>query len=91
MSEKEKGLGYNGNSGTSTASQELVVALAGWTKSPIYYKFSFFNDQACTVIINGNTIPLRAGQGFESTSDDAKIKSFTIVTASVDYSFVGAY
>ena len=91
MSEKEKGLGYNGNSGTSTANQELVLPLTGWTKAPVYYKFSFYNDQACTVKINGNTIPLRAGQGFESTDDDANIKSFIVVTATVDYSFLGAY
>lgn len=91
MSEKEKGLGYSGNSGSSTANQELVVALAGWTKAPVYYKFSFYNDQDCTVKINGNTVPLRAGQGFESNDDDANIRSFIIVTASVDFSFAGAY
>jgi hypothetical protein len=91
MSEKEKGKGYAGNSGTSTANQELIVNLSGWTKAPEYYRFSFINDQDCTVKVNGNTIPLRAGQGFESGKDDASIKSFILVTANVSFSFVGAY
>lgn len=92
MSEKSKGLGFSGGSGTSTANQELVVGLSGnWTKAPEYYKFSFINDQDCTIKVNGNTIPLRAGQGFESTTEDVNIESFILVTASVTYNFVGAY
>jgi hypothetical protein len=83
--------GYLGNGGTSTANLELVVAPTGW--SPVvFYKFSFYNEQACTVKINGSgAIPLRAGQGFESGVEDAKIKSFIIVESGIDYNWIGAH
>jgi hypothetical protein len=44
------------------------------------------------VKINGSgAIPLRAGQGFESGVEDAKIKSFIIVESGIDYNWIGAH
>jgi hypothetical protein len=85
------GNGYNGLGGTSTANQELITTPSGWTNIA-FYKFSFYNDQACNVKINGSgSIPLRAGQGFESGIEDAKIKSFVIVESGISFNWIGAY
>lgn len=82
--------GYLGNKGISTANQELVTNPLGWSVFE-FYKFSFYNDVDCTVKANGNALPIRAGQGFESSPEDESIKSFIVVDSGVDFSFVGAY
>jgi hypothetical protein len=86
-----KGKGFYGIGGTSTANQELVASLIGWTEKPQYYKFSFLNIQACNVKVNGNPVYLRANQGFESDLEDADIKSFIIVESGIDFNYIGAY
>lgn len=57
-----------------------------------FYKFSFNNQQDCTVIINNTTtIFIPAEQGFEMDSDDLGITSFVIKESGVTYTFVAAY
>jgi hypothetical protein len=80
---------------TSTANVEIIQTLKPTTypKNTFeVYKISFMNDQACTVKINGgNSIYLRALQGFETDVTDKEIYSFVIVEAGITYSFVAAY
>lgn len=79
---------------TSIANQELVpIAPEDWINSHLsFYKFSFDNDQECTIKVNGgNLLFLKAGQGFESTEVDAPIHSFIVVTAGVTFNWIGAY
>lgn len=71
---------------TSVLGKEIVPA------GKRFYKFSFINDQDCTIKINGgDPIFLRAAQGFDSGKVDVLIRSFVIVEASVTYNFIGAY
>jgi hypothetical protein len=79
-----KGFVGSGNI-ASTANQELI------TSGLRCYKVSFYNEQACTIKVNGSIIPLRAGQGFESTREDVIIKSFIIVESGINFNFVGGY
>lgn len=78
---------------TSTANQEVLpTPPSEWTTGHNLYKFSFRNDQATNVIINGKTnIHLKEGQGFESGINDPTIRSFVIVNAGVKYQWIGAY
>lgn len=85
-----RGIGYDGNIGTSTANQELVINRNGWTDFG-FYEFSFLNSQDCTVKINGNSIPLSVDQGVQIDADDAPIKSFIIVQSGIDYKWFGRY
>jgi hypothetical protein len=90
------GSGYIGTDTlkTSVAQQELIPSPpVNWTVKYSLYKFTFMNDQDCSVLINGNTtaIFLRAGQGFETTDSDAPIYSFKINESGITYNFVGAY
>lgn len=89
------GQGYLGNPSlqTSTANKEVLPnPPVGWTGKYNCYKFSFDNDQPCTVKINnGSPIYLRGGQGFETKKEDAPIWSFIIVEAGITYNFVAAY
>jgi hypothetical protein len=57
------------------------------------YKFSFSNQDACSVLINDNTSPifLDDNQGFTTGFEDAPIYSFKIVEAGITYNVVGAY
>jgi hypothetical protein len=76
----------------STANLQLVVAPTGWILGYIEcYKVSFYNQQACTIKVNGSLIPLKAGQGFESNRDDIVIKSFILVESGINFNFVAAY
>ena|SRR5205085_894599 len=90
------GSGYIGSSQimVSTAQQELIPSPpVNWNTKYNLYKFTFMNDQDCSVLINDNTtaIFLRAGQGFETNDSDAPIYSFKIVEAGITFNFVGAY
>jgi hypothetical protein len=77
---------------TSTANMELVVKPAGWSYGAIEcYKVSFLNKEICTIKVNGSTIPLDAGQGFESDRDDVTIQSFIIVESGINFNFVAGY
>jgi hypothetical protein len=90
------GSGYIGTDTlkTSVAQQELIPSPpANWNTKYSLYKFTFMNDQDCSVLINGNlsAIFLRAGQGFDTDDSDAPIYSFKIVETGITYNFVGAY
>ena len=90
-----KGNGYLGTSSiqTSKTNQELIPnAPENWTIGYKLVKFSFSNEQDCTVIINkGVTLFLKAGQGFEVGHDDAPITSFVIKEASITFNWIGMY
>ncbi len=94
--EIRKGNGFLGSAAleTSVANAEIVPsAPADWTDDLYtFYKFDFYNDQDCTVKINGgNAIFLRAGQGFNSDVTDADITSFKIVENNITYNWFGCY
>ncbi len=69
---------------TSTANEEIIP------DKTILYKFSFMNDQDCTVKINkGSPIFLRSGQGFSMNEIDAFISSFVIVEPNITFNWIG--
>lgn len=90
------GSGYKGspNLQTSVSNQEIIPDKpADWTMGYMFYRFSFYNDQECHILINNDTEAkyLRAGQGFESTSEDTPIFSFKIIENSITYNWFGAF
>lgn len=90
-----KGSGYIGSPSiqVSAANQEIIPSPPShWTTKYNFYKFSFYNEQSCTVRINGgNPIFLRANQGFNIDLHDAPIWSFVIVEPNIHYNWIGAY
>jgi hypothetical protein len=78
---------------TSTANQQLVPnAPSSWTLGYSFKKFSFANDQDCTITVNTDSpIFLRAGQGFESDKSDTPITSFLIKESGITYNWIGSY
>lgn len=87
------GIGYAGSNDlvTSTAEQELVPANVG-AADRAFYAFSFYNEDECTVKINGgDAIFLGEGQGFNTTEVDAPINSFVVVEAGVKFNWIGGY
>lgn len=92
---KRIGVGYKGTNALklSSSMQEIVPSPpANWTIKYNFYRFSFMNNQDCTVIVNGQeTIFLPAGRGFEVSEIDAPITSFVIVEAGVNYYFISGY
>jgi hypothetical protein len=94
--EFRKGNGFLGSAEleTSVANAEILPeAPEAWTNDLYtFYKFDFYNDQICTVKINGgDAIYLRAGQGFNSDIGDADIISFKIVEDNITYNWFGCY
>lgn len=89
------GSGYLGSPDlqTSTANQEIIpTPPVGWTTGYNIYKFSFVNDQACHVKVNGNSqIFLRAGQGFNMDQNDRLINSFVIVESGITLNWIGSF
>lgn len=88
--------GYLGSEGLLTSTENLEVvpnAPESWTDERYtFYKFSFINKTACKVKINGGEpIYLEENQGFDSGKEDAKINSFIIVEADVQFNWIGAY
>ena len=87
--------GFKGTSKieTSTANQELIPEKPyGWTIGYKFKSFSFFNDQECHIIVNnGEPLFLRAGMGFNSTTDNQSITSFVIVEEGISYNWIGAF
>jgi len=89
------GSGYFGCSSTqtSTANVEIIQQHkpSSYTNFSAY-KLSFMNNLACQIKINnGDAIYLKANQGFSCDYYDFPISSFIIVTASVEYNYLGAY
>jgi hypothetical protein len=88
--------GYVGSSNlqTSVANQEIISLppVTWYYKTYLFYKFEFFNDQDCHIIIN-NTTPIfvRALQGFSSCTPDNGISSFKIVEDGITFNWVGEY
>lgn len=59
-------------------------------KNTIFYKFSFLNEEDCTVKINGSDpIFLRAGIGFSTNQVDSEINSFVVVESGIEYFWIG--
>jgi hypothetical protein len=89
------GSGYIGSLSVqvSTANQEIIPSPPShWSTKYKLYKFSFYNEQNCTVKINGGSpIFLRANQGFNIDLHDAPIYSFVIVEPNISYNWIGAY
>ena len=87
------GNGYIGSPALmkSKANEQVVPKPPGWSFGYSFYKFEFDNDQDCTVIMNGNTIFLRAGRGFITPDDGAPITSFIIKEPNITYTWMGAY
>lgn len=90
------GSGYKGSPElefSTTEHYEVIPKLPDKSlKENFLYKFSFFNDQDCTVIINdGDPIYLRANQGFQMDENDALIYSFVIVEEGISFNWIGAW
>jgi hypothetical protein len=93
------GAGYFGDETlmTSTPNVEIIQGFKplGYSTAVTFaaYKFSFSNQDSCSVLINDNTSPiyLADGQGFTTGIEDAPIYSFKIVEAGITYNVVGAY
>lgn len=89
------GNGYIGSASlqTSTTNMELIPSKpAGWSDGYKLYKFSFVNDQACHVVVNGKwNLYLRDGQGFNIELGDKHITSFVIVEGGITFNWIGAY
>lgn len=78
----------------STNLKEVIPdSPSDWSYGYELYKFSFMNDEDCTIIINNSEEPiyLRARQGFNMEIYDKTINSFVIVESGIHYNFVGAY
>lgn len=87
-------IGYLGSDilETSTANQELVPSKpSDWTVGYHLIKFSFANVQDCTIIVNGETIFIPAGKGFEVGKDDPPVTSFIIVQSGVQFNWAAVY
>jgi len=88
------GSGYLGTDTlkTSTAMQEILPTPPSSYQYKKYnlYKFSFMNQQDCTVIVNGaTTLFILAGQGFEITEIDQPINSFVVKESGITYTYIG--
>lgn len=89
------GTGYAGSpvNSISASNQEIITNPTNWSKFS-FYKFSFYNIEACSVKINNsNPISLMAGQGFtcDPNDMDSRIYSFIIIESGIHYNFLGAY
>jgi len=93
------GAGYFGDATlqSSTPNVEIIQPFkpANYTTAITFaaYKFTFANQDACSVLINDSTDPiyLADSQGFSMGYEDAPIYSFKIVEAGITYNCVGAY
>lgn len=69
---------------TSVANEELVP------QGKYFYKFSFVNENDCTVIINNEEpIFLKEGFGFSTNEVDPNISSFVIVESGIEFFWIG--
>lgn len=78
----------------SSANEELIPkSPENWTNERYTFrKFSFINNNACTVEINGGKpIFLDEYRGFESGHDDEPIRSFIVVESGIEYTWIGSY
>ena len=83
----------NGLEVTTKPMQDIIPQPpAHWSLGYTFEKFSFYNENACSVIINGKyPITISAGRGFEVGYDDVPIESFVIIEAQTPYEFIASY
>ncbi|MEM5009218.1 hypothetical protein WKH57_00725 [Niallia taxi] len=90
-----RGSGFDGSEDTinTTPMQELVPSTPDDWKNVkrSFYKFVFYNDQECHIIVNGKRLFRRAMQGFESDQWDAEIHSFIVEEPDITVDWTGAY
>ncbi|MEQ6356571.1 hypothetical protein ABNX05_18265 [Lysinibacillus sp. M3] len=86
-------LSSNGFEATTKPMQEIIPPPpSNWSIGYTFEKFSFYNETACSVIINKKyPITLSAGRGFEVGYDDVPIESFVIVEAQTPYEFIASF
>lgn len=84
----------------SVGGEDIIPKIPSTWSVPIrFINFSFMNQEACTIILNGkskltgqdNKIYLMANQGLNIFDDDVDVESFIIVEDGVPYNFVGKY
>ena len=80
---------------TSVANVEILPdSPISWTMPYRFRKFSFYNIQACTVIINNDQhlyLPAGLGLSFSASEYDIPIESLKIVENGIQYIYVGEY
>lgn len=77
---------------TSVNHEVIPVPPENWTFGFKLYKFSFFNKESCSVIINEDTeLYLMPEQGFNMDRGDKHITSFKIKQSGINYLWAGAY
>lgn len=77
---------------TSSSNQQIIPnPPSDWTDGYNLIKFSFDNKQDCTVIVNGETIFLSSGEGFNTDKDDPPITSFIIKEAGIPFTWASVY
>lgn len=84
----------------SEAMQDIMPKIPDrWTVPIKFINFSFMNQEACTVVLNGksnltgedNKIYLMANQGLNIFDGDTNVESFVIVEDGIPYNFVAKY
>lgn len=78
----------------STVNQEVIPPTpTDWTEKFYFKSFTFFNEDDCTVRINGSSsIFVRANQGITTTSPtDEEIYSFIVNEEGVRYTWIASY
>lgn len=86
------GSGYEGSQQLETTTEEYFEVIPYKENRRPFYKFSFLNDQDCTIKINNvETIFLRENQGFNSDYYDKPIHSFVISEKGIQYNWIGAW
>ncbi|MCA1025683.1 hypothetical protein LCM23_06235 [Cytobacillus kochii] len=90
-----RGIGYMASSSLETSMNNKEI-IPSHSSTPIgrysFYKFSFMNDQKCTIKVNDETvIYLRENQGFTIDHFDCPIHSFKISEDGITYNWIGAY
>lgn len=91
-----RGTNYLGSESlqTSIANEEIIpLAPDEWTSERYkFIRFSFHNEQDCTVQVNNNTkIFLTAGKGFATDENIPPITSFKIVESGIQFYYAGVY
>jgi hypothetical protein len=78
---------------TSTSNMEIVPnPPSDWTDGYRLLKFSFVNNQDCTVIVNKiETIFIPVGNGFNTDIGDPPITSFVIKESGVTFTWAAVF
>ena len=77
---------------SSQANAEIIPdAPDNWNRPIILNKFAIINYDDCTLIVNGEEIFLKSGQGFTTDFEDVKISSVKIKESGIAYNWIGSY